>query len=477
MVGVNSLEPAEAPRPGTPLPTLWPRPSPSSSFAERRQRLAALVRSPVLLASGWARARNFPANIYAFRAESHFLYLLGRQLEGAALWIEPGAVRLYATPPDPAARLWHGAEPSLLELSEELGLEVRPLAELGRGLDAASLSPQDPRAAAWLSERLGRPIRAGELGSDARDIALAEAMIELRLRHDGAALEQMRQAAAVTRDAHLAGLARTRPGLREAQVRASMEAVVVGSGMTLAYAPIVTRNGEVLHAMRQDGTLAAGDLLLVDVGAETPEGWAADVTRTWPVSGRFSATQRDLYQAVLTAQAAALEAVRPGVRYSEVHQSSQRALLQCLIELGIFRGSVDALLECHAVALFYPHGVGHLLGLDVHDMEDLGDRAGYAPGRTRQTDASRRFLRLDRDLEPGMVVTIEPGFYQIPELLGAVEPQSPLGRALDRERLAAFADVRGIRIEDDVLVTATGHEVLSAALPSAVAELEAILRS
>ena len=429
----------------------------------------------MLLASGWARARNFPANTYAFRAESHFLYLLGRQLEGAALWIEPGAVRLYATPPDPAARLWHGAEPSLLELSEELGLEVRPLAELGGGLDAATLAPQDPRAQAWLEGRLGRPVRASEFSDDPRDIALAEALIELRLRHDSAAIEQMRQAAAVTRDAHLAGLGRTRVGAREAEVRAGMEAVVVGSGMTLAYPPIVTVHGEVLHAMRQDRTLAAGDLLLVDVGAETPEGWAADVTRTWPVSGRFSATQRDLYQAVLTAQAAALSVVRPGVRFSDVHRTSQRALLECLIELGIFRGSLDALLECHAVALFYPHGVGHLLGLDVHDMEDLGDRAGYAPGRARQPDASRRFLRLDRDLEAGMVVTIEPGFYQIPDLLQGLDPQSPLGRALDRDRLRVFDDVRGIRIEDDVLVTATGHEVLSAALPSAVAELEGLL--
>ncbi|HKO94440.1 MAG TPA: aminopeptidase P N-terminal domain-containing protein, partial [Polyangiaceae bacterium] len=242
---MNSVEPAATPRPAAPLPSRWPRPSPSAAFAERRRRLQALYPRPLLLASGWARARNFPLNTYAFRAESHFLYLIGRQLEGAALWIEPGAIRLYATPPDPAARLWHGAEPSLLELSEELGLELRPLAELGSGLDAGTLPPQDPRAATWLSERLGRPVRASEAASDARDIALGEALIELRLRHDSAAIEQMRQAAAVTRDAHLAGLGRTQAGAREAQVRASMEAVVVGSGMTLAYSPIVTVHGEV----------------------------------------------------------------------------------------------------------------------------------------------------------------------------------------------------------------------------------------
>jgi Xaa-Pro aminopeptidase len=453
----------------------WPSPSPAAAFAARRQRLQALLLRPALLASGWPRPRNFPHNCHPFRAESHFSYLVGRQLPGAALWIEPAAARLYATPPDPDDRLWHGPEPSLAELSSELGLEVRPLAELPERLDAATLPPQDPRAAAWLAARLGRRLPASSQPWDARDAALADALIELRLCHDEAALGQLRQAAAITVDAHVAGLRRTRPGQREAHVRASMEAVVVSSGMTLAYPPIVTVQGQILHAQRHDRQLAAGDLLLVDVGAETPEGWAADVTRTWPVSGRFSTTQRDLYDAVRTAQAAAFSAVRPGARYSEVHRVSQRVLLDCLIQLGLFSGSLDGLLELHAVSLFYPHGVGHLLGLDVHDMEDLGDRAGYAPGRVRQQDPSYRYLRLDRDLRPGMLVTIEPGFYQIPDLLSGLEPGGPLDRALNRERLAQFRDVPGIRIEDDLLVTETGHEVLTAALPSDVPSLERIM--
>jgi len=149
--------------------------------------------------------------------------------------------------------------------------------------------------------------------------------------------------------------------------------------------------------------------------------------------------------------------------------------LRSLVDLKILRGSLDELTHCSAVALFYPHGVGHLLGLDVLDMEDLGDRAGYASGRERSTDPAARFLRLDRDLEPGMALTIEPGFYQIPDLLAGIDPAGPLARALDRERLAAFADVRGIRIEDDVLVTETGYEVLSEALPRDAAAIEAVM--
>ena len=462
MVGVNSLD-------------RWPSPSPAAAFVARRQRLQALLRRPALLASGWPRPRNFPHNCHPFRAESHFLYLVGRQLPGAALWIEPEHARLYATPPDPDARLWHGPEPTLAELSVELGLEVRPLEELGSAPDAATVAPQDPQAAAWLGARLGRELTSGAVPWDARDAELADALIEIRLRQDEAALAQMRQAAAVTVDAHLEGLRRTRAGQREAEVRACMEAVIVGAGMTLAYPPIVTVEGQILHAQRHDRRLAAGDLLLVDVGAETPEGWAADVTRTWPVSGQFSATQRELYEAVHTAQLAGCAAVRPGVRYRDVHRLSQRTLLQCLLDLGLFSGSLDGLLELHAEALFYPHGVGHLLGLDVHDMEDLGDRAGYAPGRVRKADPSLRYLRLDRDLRPGMVVTIEPGFYQIPELLDALEPGSPLDQALNRERLAQFRDVRGIRIEDDVLVTETGHERLTAALPNDAPALEQLM--
>lgn len=475
IVGVNSPEPRPAPSFDA-SSGLWPRPSSPSIFSARRARLGQRFRGTAIFASGSARARNFPHNPLPFRAESHFLYFVGRAIQGGALVAADGGWRLYVPEPDPGDRLWHGPEPTAAELSAELGLPVRPLSELRALSGAATLPPQDPRAAAWLSSVLGRRIEPGEGARlAAPDADLADAVIALRLIHDPAAIDQMRQAVAATVEAHLAGMRATAPGRREAAVAAAMQAVMAAAGMGLSYAPIVTAHGEVLHAHRHDGLLRDGDLLLCDVGAETPEGWAADVTRTWPVSGRFSPTQRDVYDAVLDARAAALAQVRPGSRYRDVHAASQRALLRSLIELKILRGSFEELDQCHAVALFYPHGVGHLLGLDVHDMEDLGDRAGYAPGRQRTTDPAARFLRLDRDLEPGMALTIEPGFYQIPDLLAGIDPAGPLGRALDRERLALFADVRGIRIEDDVLVTETGYEVLSEALPRDASEIERIM--
>ncbi len=435
------------------------------------------VTFPVLFASGFARARNFPHNRYPFRAESHFLYLVGAQLEGAALLLSPTGARLYAPPPDPDAALWTGDAPTLEQLSAQLEIEVSPIEELDPDDDVATLPPQDADTALWLGSLIGRDVEPG--GGDAlegRDRELADAMIELRLQHDAAAIEQLRQAAAVTEAAHHAGMQSTRPGLREAAVRAAMEAAITAAGMTTSYNSIVSVHGEVLHNERHDGLIADGDLLLADVGAETPEGWAGDVTRTWPVNGRFSGSQRELYELVLRAQLAAIEAVRPGVRYLDVHRVAGKTLLRGLIELGSFRGDLEDLYARGAAALFFPHGVGHLIGLDVHDMEDLGDHAGYAPGRQRSESFGDRYLRLDRDLVPGMAVTIEPGYYAIPHLLDNPAEVGDLEGALDRQVLARYADVRGIRIEDDVLVTESGNQVLTRGIAKDASDVEARVR-
>lgn len=455
---------------------MWTKASDAKVFASRRAQLGSRLRGRALLVAGHSRPRNFQHNRFPFRAESHFLYLVGRSIEGAALLVEPGGCTLYAPEADPEAELWTGPMPSLADWSKVLELEVRPLEELRGAEDIAALPPQDLDTALWLSELLERDLEPGggeELqGADAE---LAEAMIALRLNHDEAAVAQLKEAAAVTYRAHVAGMRATKPALREARVRAAMEAEIVAAGCSTAYGSIVTVHGEVLHNERHDGLLAASDLLLADVGAETPEGFAGDVTRTWPTSGRFSVTQREAYEVVLASQLAAIEKVVPGARYLDVHRAAGLALVEGLIGLGILRGSAKDLYARGAAALFFPHGVGHLLGLDVHDMEDLGDRAGYAKGRERAKAPGDRYLRLDRDLSPGMCVTIEPGFYQIPRILGRPEEVGELESALDRGVLARFADVRGIRIEDDVLVTEAGHEVLSAAVPKSVEDIQHLM--
>jgi Xaa-Pro aminopeptidase len=453
-------------------------PSARAACERRRAALAARLGSrPALLATGSPRPRNYAANQYAFRASSHFLYFFGAPLRSGAAFYDGAAWTLYLPEPGPDDALWEGAQPSFDEIAEAVGCPVRALARLAasvRGRAVATLPAPDLETCAEQSRLLGREIRRGVL--DVLDAPLADAVIELRLVHDDAAVAELRRAAAATAAAHAAGPRVTRPGVTEALVQATMEAQLTARGMGCAYPSIVTVHGEVLHNERHDNTLAAGDLLLADVGAETAGGWAGDVTRTWPVSGRFSSQQRDLYQVVLSAQRQAIAAVAPGVRYRNVHLLACQALAGGLVDLGVLRGNPIELVADGVLALLFPHGVGHLLGLDVHDMEDLGDRAGYAPGRTRATEFGLRFLRLDRDLAPGMAVTIEPGLYLAPAILDDPTLSKVAAGRLDRARLAAFKDVRGIRIEDDVLVTATGAEILTAAIPKSPDDVEAAMR-
>ena len=443
----------------------------------RRARLAArLGNRPALIAAGVPRPRNYAANLYPYRASSHFLYLFGLPLRGAVAIYDGATFALYLPDAEPDQALWEGPPPTAAEIEEATGCTVRPLARLPasvRGRAVATLPAPDVETCLEQSRLLQREIRRGTI--DVLDAPLADAMIDLRLHHDDAARDELRLAASATAAAHAAGMTATRPGRTAAEVRAAMEAALMARGMGCAYPSIVTPHGEILHSERYDLRLAEGDLLLADVGAETPGGWAGDVTRTWPASGRYSSTQRDAYEVVLAAQKQAIAAVTPGSRYLNVHVLACQALAAGLVDLGILRGNPIELAADGVVALLFPHGVGHLLGLDVHDMEDLGDRAGYAPGRERAKAFGLRSLRLDRDLEAGMAVTIEPGFYISPAILGDPALTRVARDRLDRKRLEAFADVRGIRIEDDVLVTDSGREVLTEAIPRTVAAVEAAM--
>ncbi|WP_317135089.1 aminopeptidase P family protein [Leptolyngbya sp. BL0902] len=427
-------------------------------LAQRRADLAQRCPYPVLLWAGDPPSRNFPANTYPFRASSHFLYFAGRPLPGAALLLAEGKATLFMDEPAPSAALWHGPTPSPAAQAEGIGAQaVYPLADLlQQTVDAVTLPPDLTQV------------------SD-RAMALVQSLVDLRLRHDDWALAEMRFAAQVSVQAHRAGMAATRQSTTEAEVRAAIEQVMIAHQCPCAYNSIVTTHGEVLHNEHYHHPLQPGDLLLVDAGAETPQGWAADITRTWPVSGQFLSPQRDLYNVVLAAHDACIAAARPGVEYRDLHLLACRTLAAGLVDLGILRGQPDDLVERDIHALFFPHGVGHLLGLDVHDMEDLGDWAGYAPGRQRSSRFGLGYLRLDRPLAPRMVVTIEPGFYQVPGLLTPARQSGQYDDAVNWERLEDFASVRGIRIEDDVLITQEGCDVLTAALPVVAEELEALV--
>ncbi|MDJ1185743.1 aminopeptidase P family protein [Roseofilum casamattae] len=432
----------------------------------RRKHLAEQIDFPVLLWSGKPSPRNFPANIYPFRANSHFLYFAGVSIPNAAIRLDGEELTLFMDDPSPGSALWHGIEPTRAEWAEKIGADKHyAIAELPNyGKDAATLPVQDFATRSLQSEVCNRSLPKTLTG---RDLDLARAVISLRMRHDEAALSEMRQAMEVSIKAHQAGMEATKQAKTEAEVRAAIEATFITHQMSPAYCSIVTVHGEVLHNDRSPHPLNPGDLLLVDAGAETPGGWASDITRTWPVSGKFSATQRAIYEVVLGAQKRSIDRIKPGVEYEKIHLEAALAIAEGLVDLGILIGEPESLVERDAHALFFPHGIGHLLGLDVHDMEDLGDLAGYATGRKRSDRFGLRFLRLNRPLESGMVVTIEPGFYQVPGILNNPQMREKYKGVVNWEKLAQFADVRGIRIEDDVLVADARAEVLTAHLDSA----------
>jgi len=460
---------------------------PASVFQARRLALAEhLDGGAALVFAGGLRSRNYPANYVTYRADSHFLYLVGAGIPDAALLVHKGRSELFVPVQHEDDPLWHGPRPGPGDIAGATGVDaVRPATELlaalrasGGGERVRTLPSSDPLTRYRQCSVLGRrwPGQSAPTIGDLRatDLLLADAMIALRVTHDAPALQMIRRAVEGTTAAHLAGMAATRPGRFEHEIRAAMEAVLTARGMATAYGSIVTVHGEVLHNDAYGNVLAEHDLVLADLGGEL-EGWATDVTRTWPVAGRFSPTQRALYDIVLQAQLDAIAMVRPGVRYRDIHLAASLTLARGLVDEKILSGNPESLVERGAHALFFPHGVGHLMGLDVHDMEDLGDRAGYAAGRTRSEQFGLGYLRLDRDLAPGMVVTIEPGLYLVPAILEREALVGPFvaDGSFDPGQLERFSDVRGIRIEDDVLCATTGPEVLTAAIPKQPAAVEA----
>ncbi|AFZ15338.1 Xaa-Pro aminopeptidase [Crinalium epipsammum PCC 9333] len=450
----------------------------AETLLKRRQRLAELIDFPVILWSGCATPRNFPANLFPFRVSSHFLYFAGLPLENAAIRLEGGKLELFIDNPHPSSILWHGEMPTREEIAETMGADAAfPMAELGlKSVDAATIAVQDACTYLKQCDILDRAVSEAST-PEGIDLKLAQAIASLRLTHDAGALAELRSSAACSVAVHKVGMAATRNAKTEAEVRGAMEGVIIAHNMTCAYGSIVTVHGEVLHNQHYHHPIQPGDLLLADVGAETATGWASDITRTWAVSGKFSSTQRDIYDLVLAAHDACIAKIYPGVEYQDIHLLAAKVIAQGLVDLGILKGNADDLVAMDAHALFFPHGVGHLLGLDVHDMEDLGDLAGYEQGRKRSDRFGLCYLRLNRPLRAGMLVTIEPGFYQVPGILNDSECREKYQDVVNWERLEQFSDVRGIRIEDDVLVTETGSEVLTAELPTDADSIEQMVKN
>jgi Xaa-Pro aminopeptidase len=441
--------------------------------AARRAALSSEVGKPILLMGNSARSRNLPMSPLPFRQDSSFLYFTGCTRPGAALLLVDGEATLYLPKPADDDALWHGYVERLEDMGAQVGISrVRPQDALEA--DAASLGAIATIAVPDLAQTQRASRIIGDdlvFGSHNGDDGLIEAIIQMRRLLSSEELDEMRATARVTDAAHRAAMAATRPGAHERDVAAAFESVVTRAGLTTAYPSIVTVRGEVLHNFHHVNPLEHGQLLLLDGGAEAATGYATDVTRTWPVSGRFTPRQEAAYAAVLQAQLEAIALVRPGVRYREVHEAASLVLARFLRDEGLLRCSPEAAVETGAQALFFPHGVGHLIGLDVHDLENFGDRAAYPADRQRSTQFGTGYLRLDLDLEAGMVVTVEPGFYVVPAILEDPTLRARFAGQVDFEAAAGWAGFGGIRIEDDVAVTTADPDVLTGAIPKEIGPL------
>jgi len=446
--------------------------------ARRRSALMRQVDAPVLLVGNGERARNLPSTPVPFRQDSTFLYFTGCELPDAAALLVGDQCQLFLPAPHEDDPLWHGPEPGFDELRVHLGMsEVRDASELPTALEGLTpkvLAVADEARNELIGGLLGRSLR---FGVDHGDLDLVDAVIALRRVKEPEEIELLRQAGRHTGAAFRAVMAATHPGSHERTLAALFEAVLAARGCTPGYGTILSQRGEILHNRDHGSILEQGRLLLLDGGGELTTGHGADVTRTWPVGGQYSPRQLAAYQAVLEAEREAIARCLPGVRYREVHDTASLIIARFLVDEGLVTTSPEAAVETGAHALFFPHGVGHLLGMDVHDLENFGDRPAYPPDRRRSDQFGTAYLRLDLPLEPGWVVTVEPGFYVVPAILGAPRFRERFAGTVDFDRAAEWVGFGGIRIEDDVHVTRAGPDILTAGIPSEPAEVEALVGS
>ena len=457
----------------------------AETYTIRRRVLTERFSDGLLLFMGNGLSlANGPANQYPFRQDSSFLYYWGldRPDLAAVIDVDKGSDTVFGNDPDANGIVWTGTRTPLSEACCQSGVVTsRPLARLVEVVAAAIqtgrrvrfLPPYRYGTRFFLEFLTG--IRSGALDRHA-STEFARAVIAQRSVKSDEELWEIERAIDLSGEMHTLAMSLSRPGTDAREVAAAMAHRAYGkAGCRLAYPSIVTIHGEILHSTGHDDRLFRGNLVVNDTGAESPRHYASDITRTIPVSGRFSPRQRDVYTIVLTAQRRAINALGPGTPFKDVHRTACRTLVDGLSDLGLMRGDADAALDAGAHALFFPHGLGHMMGLDVHDMEDLGeDLVGYTPQIPRSQQFGTRWLRLARPLAPGFVLTVEPGIYFIGSLIDRWRAKNLFPGFIDYAAVEKWRDFGGIRIEDDFTITETGSRLLGKPIPKSIDAVEAL---
>ena len=457
-----------------------------NTYVERRARLRQLVGHGLIVLMGNNESpMNYPSNTYKFRQDSSFLYFFGQHRDGLAGVIDAdsGAETLLGDEIDIDDIVWYGEVTSVVQMAEECGVaHTAPMAALTEMVAQAQktgrkvhfLPPYRHETMIRLHDLLG--IHPSQQ-RDAASQELIQAVIQLRLVKSAEEIEELERAAAIGYEMHTTAMRLCRPGVTEAYIGGVLDGIAASHGSMVSFQSIVSMHGEILHGYPSARPLEAGRLLLCDAGAETREHYCSDHTRTTPISGTFTQRQKDIYNIVVDCHDLALTHARPGVRWWDVHYDVCRLMTNRLKDLGLMKGDTEAAVQAGAHALFLPHGLGHAMGMDVHDMEGLGQTfVGYDEETRPSSQFGTASLRFARRLEEGHVVTDEPGIYFIPALIDLWRKEGTNAEFLCFDEIEKYKDFGGIRIEDDVLITKDSCRFLGEKrIPYHVDEVEAFL--
>lgn len=456
-------------------------------YKKRRDQLRKDVSSGVILMLGNPEASmNYPANTYHYRQDSNFLYFFGHNLAGLAgvLDLEKGTDILFGDDIDIEDIIWMGPQESMRSKADKIGVKtVEPLSKLAvyltevirQGKKVHFTPPYRAHNILQLERLLG--IHPSQIKNHA-SLELIKAIIKQRSIKDSQEIAELELAANIGYEMHTTAMKMARPGIVEQEIAGAIEGIALSKGKGTSFPVILSVRGETLHNHEHGNTMKDGDMLVIDAGAATNMDYASDFTRTIPVSGRFTPKQKAIYEIVLEANVKAIEACRPGITYKEVHLLSCKIIADGLKQVGLMKGNTDEAVKAGAHALFFPHGLGHMMGLDVHDMEDLGQiYVGYDDETRPSNQFGTAYLRLGRRLQEGFVLTVEPGIYFIPALIDKWKAEGLHTEFINYEEVEKYKGFGGIRIEDDVLITADGFRLLGKPVPKTVAEIEDIMGS
>lgn len=456
------------------------------TYITRRQQLRQKISNGIILLLGNVDSpMNYADNTYYFRQDSSFLYFFGLDFQKLAGIIdtETGEEIIFGDDVEIEDIIWMGPQIALKEKAQKVGIsKTEPFKNLQQVIEKAILSgrkihfipPYRAENKLLLNELLGISVSKLKVYSS---LELIKAIVDLRSVKEEQEIAEIRKACAVGYQMHVTAMKMAKAGVWEQSIAGTIEGIANAGGGMVSFPVILSQNGETLHNHDHSKTLQNGRLLLVDAGAEIGSHYASDFTRTMPVSGKFTQKQREIYEIVLAANNRGRELTKPGSTYLSVHLAAAEVIASGMKALGLMKGDVKDAVAAGAHALFMPHGLGHMLGLDVHDMEDLGQiYVGY-DNETRPVDQfGAAYLRMGRKLQPGFVITNEPGIYFIPALIEKWKAEKTNADFINFDRLESYLEFGGIRLEDDILVTKTGCEIIGDRIPITPDEVEDLMR-